>query len=135
MDHAFHNVVFVVDTVAPNIYLKSAMMKTVQEAMIRNGAIPIIKEPGQLLQYSNCPKPEALPSLKFVLGASADAFNITLTARDYLEYKSFAPASCLLYLTEFRDDEYILVGARILSKLLTVFDHTKHRLGFCKIRD
>ena len=126
---------WIVDTGAHRVFVSTEMMNAVKQAMLYNGAVLVSEKPGHLTKYRKCPPAELMPSFTFYLGTGAKAVAVVLTAREYLRRVDISPGACFLEVSDSRARQSArLIGIRVLSKMLTVFDAENDRMGFCNSR-
>jgi hypothetical protein len=125
---------WIVDTGAQGVYVSSDMKAAIRQAMLDNGAEIISEQAGYLPKYRHCPSAEVMPSFTFYLGTGSQAVPVNLTADDYLRPLGDTQ-TCFLELSDSTaSGSAKLIGIRVLSKLLTVFDAENDRMGFCNTR-
>ena len=126
---------WIVDTGAQGVFVSTEMKNAIRQAMLDSGAEIISELPGHLPKYRDCPPAEVMPSFTFYLGTGAKAVPVVLTAREYLRTMDDVPGVCFLEVSDSTASQSArLIGIRVLSKLLTVFDAENDRMGFCNSR-
>jgi hypothetical protein len=121
---------WVVDTGSTTIPVTSEIKEEIKKAMVAVGAKLVFDQPGSFIIFSDCPTADLLPSLIFHMGTGTDAVSVVLTPADYFVHKA---GVCFVDVNDkpsFTKDSMV-IGMPVLSKLLTVFDAGKDRIGFC----
>ena len=101
--------------------------------MIAGGAKLVkAQTPSDWEEYANCPALHHLPIVTFKLGIGPSSVTVSLLPEDYI--LTLLSGNCLLQIADSELDGARILGMNILSKMMTVFDHTNDRLGFCITR-
>ena len=129
-----HEVSYIVDTGAAGVYVTSDILMAVKAALVESGAILEPRPPGHKLRYKNCARYQSLPTIEYTVGTGSSAVTVSITPDDYLFRKFLPEGTCVLELSEEKAGTSRILSISILSKLLTVFDQTRNRIGFCHIR-
>jgi hypothetical protein len=125
---------FIIDTGATNFYVTSELLAAVKAQLVASGAELISAKPDEYEQYMNCWEYQTLPHINIKLGTGANAVSVIMTPDDYVGYNR-VDGTCLLALKDSSaSGSNRLIGIKILSKLLTVFDQRNDRIGFCNTR-
>ena len=126
---------FIVDTGAAGVYVSRAILDAVTRDLEASGAVLISALPGHLKKYTNC-RIEALPNIIVRLGIGPQVVSVTVTPGEYIIRAGDPTAPfCFLDLSEGAvSGRARLVGMKVLSKLMTVFDSENRRIGFCNTR-
>ena len=129
-----HEVTYLVDTGATGIFVTSDILRAIKDALVEGGAVLEVAVPGYMLKYTNCFRYRSLPTIDFTVGSGPSAVTVSLSPDDYIIRRPGPDGACFLRLSDATARAGRLLGVEILSKLLTVFDQTRNRIGFCLIR-
>ena len=130
-----HDLSFIVDTGASGVFVTTDILNAIKAALVASGAVLAAAVPGHLLRYDNCFRYRELPAVKYTVGSGPMAVSISLTPEDYIVGPSGPVGTCFLNLFDATAGTTSrLFGMELLSKLLTVFDETRNRIGFCHTR-
>ena len=123
-----------IDTGAVDSHVTTDVLNHVRARMVAGGARlvrPLTSR--QFEEYQSCPTSEKLPTVTFRLGGGPDSVNVPLVPDEYIYRKE--DGNCYLKLSDHQTtDGDKIIGMTILSKIMTVFDRSNNRLGFCITR-
>ena len=129
-----HQGLYIVDTGASGVYVTPDILRAIKASLVESGASREPTPPGHKLRYNNCFRYQSLPTIDVTVGTGSSAVTVSLTPEDYILPDLLPDGTCVLNLWDGTVGRRQLLGIKVLSKLLTVFDQTRNRIGFCHIR-